>query len=322
MDLELSQILELDLKLNAMGITGIHHTHIGGEWMVGYKFMSMHMDGNRDGTDRMSETEVLSQFMVTPTEMDMEMHMLDLMWAPNDDWTYMVMVPFLRQSMKHLNMAGTRFETESQGIGDLKLAGLYSIWRRDREDRTQRFVLQAGLSVPTGSINVKDRTPMGRLTLPYAMQLGSGTVDLQPGLTYLAQRHRWAWGAHLSSVLRVDTNEEHYQLGNEVLLDLWVSKKWTNWLSTSLRVQGRGWGNIHGADSRLNPAMVPTADPHLRAGQRVDVLLGANLFALAGSLEGHRVAIEAGFPIYQNLQGPQLETDWRVTLGWNYTFRP
>ena len=40
------------------------HTHLAGEWMIGYKFMPMMMSGTRQGTTRLSTEDVLQQFMV------------------------------------------------------------------------------------------------------------------------------------------------------------------------------------------------------------------------------------------------------------------
>ena len=76
--------------------------------------------------------------------------------------------------------------------------------------------------------------------------------------------------------------------------------------------------NIHGSDPGLMPAMVPTADPNRRAGERLDLLFGVNVFATTGVLGGLRAAIEGGLPVYQSLDGPQLETDWMLsgTLEW------
>ncbi|MEO0447549.1 MAG: transporter, partial [Verrucomicrobiota bacterium] len=70
------------------------HTHNAGEWMLSYRFMSMHMDGMRQGSDSLSSQEVFDQgFLVTPTVMDMEMHMhmFGMMVAPQDWLTLMVM---------------------------------------------------------------------------------------------------------------------------------------------------------------------------------------------------------------------------------------
>jgi len=62
-----------------IGVMG-NHLHNRGEWMASYRFMKMGMDGNRDGTDRLDESEVLlsgtGQYRVAPTDMSMTMHML------------------------------------------------------------------------------------------------------------------------------------------------------------------------------------------------------------------------------------------------------
>ncbi len=55
---------------------------------------------------------------------------------------------------------------------------------------------------------------------------------------------------------------------------------------------------------------------------RADLLFGANLLAPRelGLLAGHRLAVEGGLPVYQRLDGPQLETDWLLTVGWQKSF--
>lgn len=178
------------------------------------------------------------------------------------------------------------------------------------------------VSLPTGSIDARGTTPMGpNQLLPYPMQLGSGTVDLMPGVPYVGQSEDWSWGAQALATLRLGTNSRGYCLGNRGELSVWGAHRWNDSVSSSLRLHGQTWGNISRADPGLNPRMVPTADPSIQAGSRVDLLLGLNLYAPEGSsLSGHRLAIEDGVPIYQSLTGPQLETDWILTGGWQFSF--
>ena len=63
--------------------------------------------------------------------------------------------------------------------------------------------------------------------------------------------------------------------------------------------------------------MVPTADASLQGGERIDVLAGIN-FHSSGGGTGHRLAIEVGAPVYENLDGPQMSTSWTFTAGWQY----
>ncbi len=177
------------------------------------------------------------------------------------------------------------------------------------------------VSFPTGSINEKDDTPAGNdQILPYPMQIGSGTFDLLPGITYLGQSDKGSWGAQGLTTLRLGKNDNGYRLGNQYQLSGWIARNWTDWLSTSLRLTGATWGDIDGADDRLNPMMIPTADPELRSGTQINLGFGVNLYAPKGNLQGSRLAMEFELPIYRSLDGPQLETDWQFTLGLQSSF--
>ena len=293
------------------------HTHKAGEFMFSYRYMLMRMEGNRDGTDDLSTQEVLQQFPVTPTNMDMEMHMFGGMYAPTDNLTLMVMVPYVLKEMDHLTRTGVNFTTNSEGFGDLQLTALYNVLRQNR----QRLHFNLGLSFPTGSIDERDDTPAGNnLRLPYPMQIGSGTFDLRPGITYLGQVDLVSWGAQASTILRLGENSNDYQLGDQFNLTGWIAGKWLDWLSTSLRLDFKSWGNISGADPLLNPRMIPTANPNLRGGERLDLGLGMNLYAPSGPLKGTRLGVEFALPIVQSLDGPQLETDWQLTVGLQASF--
>lgn len=299
-----------------VGVMG-GHTHHKGGWMMSYRMMYMSMDGNRSGTNDLSTADVLQDFMVTPTDMDVWMHMFGLMYAPTDNLTVMGMIPYASKSMNHVTRMGGSFSTKTDGIGDIKLSALYKIF----ENNGHQFHINAGISFPTGDTDERDDLPTGpNQPLPYPMQLGSGTFDLMPGLTYLGQHHMWSWGAQVLGVIRLGENDEDYTLGNVLSSTVWGSRNINNWISTATRLNWKIWGNINGADPRLNPAVVPTADPDRRAGNRLDLLFSLNFLIPKGPqlIKGQSLAVEFGLPVYQWLDGPQLETDWLVTFGWRY----
>ncbi|WP_126452665.1 transporter [Sulfuriflexus mobilis] len=299
-----------------IGVMG-DHTHKTGEVMFSYRYMQMTMDGNRDGSNRLSTAEVLADYMVAPLEMDMDMHMFGAMYAPNDNLTLMAMLPYVKNSMKHITRMGREFTTKAEGIGDIKLSGLYQVHNHGGN----KVHLNLGLSVPTGSIDERDDTPAAaNAKLPYPMQLGSGTYDLMPGITYLGQNAELSWGAQALATIRLGENDNDYTLGDKLEVSGWLQRKWSDSFSTSVRLDAQRWGDIDGADPDLNPMMVATADPDLRAGSRVDVLLGVNYYVRSGGLKGHRIALEVGKPVYQKLDGPQLETDLTLMAGWQYAF--
>jgi hypothetical protein len=305
-----------------IGVMG-DHTHEAGEMMLSYRFMAMNMDGNRDGTEEIPAEDVLSPsgygFPVTPLEMRMYMHVIGVMYAPSDRLTLMAMLPYVRSDMDHLTRAGGRFTTEASGLGDISLGGLLQLFNRDR----RQLHLNLRIGIPSGSIDEEDVTPASggaEVRLPYPMQIGSGTSDLLPGATYLGQTDNHSWGAQLKGTIRLGENEYEYVLGDRLLGTVWAAQRWSDWWSGSIRVQAQGWGDVQGADPLLDPAMVPTADPELRSGRRVDLLLGTNFEVAQGQLAGNRIALELGVPAWESLDGPQLETDWTVVLGWQYAF--
>ena len=297
------------------------HIHNTGEWMIGYNAMYMDMDGLRDGNNHISHNEVLAdpRFDITPTFMGMHMHRVHAMYAPTDDLTLMAMLPWVEKWMDHTTITGLNFRTKSSGIGDIKFKGNYVLNRMSSTSETHVFILTAGLSFPTGSIQNKDFIrPAGRVqTLPYIMQLGSGTYDPIIGLTYFGLVDNFHWGLQGMADIRIGENDHHYRLGNQYTANTWFNFAWMDYFSTSVRVEASFIGNIHGQDPRIT-GFIPTADPNLQANTRVTVFLGSDLFVTEGTFEEFRVGIEVGKPVYQYLDGPQLETDWLVRFGLQY----
>jgi hypothetical protein len=318
----------LDESQAPIGVMGDHLHHEGG-FMLSYRYMRMHMDGNRDGTSGKSLDEILlpgGSYRASPTEMNMQMHMLGAMFAPKDWITLMVMFPIVVLDMDHKTAMGQSFTTRSSGLADLRTTALIKLYAEDRH----RVHANVGVSWPSGSISRKDNTPasMGQNTLlPYPMQLGSGTVDLLPGVTYNGKSDWVSWGSQATGTIRLGKNKENYRLGNNYMLTGWASALPSPWVSTGLRMEWRQWFNISGQDDRLADPMgipakdfIPTADPKLRAGRQLD--LGPNISFLMqrGPLKGTRLAFEMLFPLYRHLDGPQLETDWTLTAGVQYAF--
>lgn len=301
-----------------IGVMG-DHTHKFGEWMASYRYMFMRMEQNYNGSDSVADGNFAgpppAPFRVAPTDMDMHMHMLGLMYAPTDRLTLMGMVNLVDLSMNHQNlMNGVKFKTEASGLGDSSLSALFRFW--DQPGQSAHVGL--GVLLPTAEVDKQDVIPgPGKTRLPYPMQLGAGSWGLAPSLTYLGQSGDWSWGAQLNAKVYLADNDEGYRLGNRGEATIWASRGLTSWLSLSARVTGSNWGNITGRDSDLLPLPVPTADPKRRGGSRLDASLGLNLLL---PLEGARLAAEFGVPFWQDLDGPQLATEWWTVLGAKFSF--
>jgi hypothetical protein len=299
------------------------HLHAARSWMLSYRYERMRMDGNRDGRKQLSPDEVLALgYGAVPLDMTMEMHMFGVMYAPADWLTLAAMLPYVRLEMDHVNGAGISFTTRSDGIGDLRLAGLLRIWRRG----THHLHLNAGLGIPTGRIRHKDDVPQpgggrGRITLPFPMQIGSGTWDLMPGLTYTGHGRALSWGAQARGRVRLGENDAGWTAGDRADVTAWFSWPWTRRVGSSLRVAYHWWDDHHGDEDRPPPpSAIPTADPDLRGGQSVELLGGLEVHLPLGLPGEHRLALEFGGPVYRNLNGPQLESDWHLVAGWQVGF--
>ncbi|GMQ75438.1 MAG: hypothetical protein BMS9Abin01_0688 [Gammaproteobacteria bacterium] len=285
--------------------------------MPSLQYMRMRMNDNRDGTTDVSTAEVLSQYPVAPLNMDVDMLMAGLMYGISDDISVMAMIPYVWKSMDHVTRTRVDFTTKSEGVGDLRLIGGFDVYKSGGHT----INLSAGLSFPTGSTDERDDTPMGpNQLLPYPMQTGSGTIDVLPGITYTGRSEDWSWGGQFNAILRLGENDDNYTLGNVYGASAWGARRWVNWLSSSARLIGEVVEDIDGADPRLNPAMAPTADPNLRAGDFLSLGLGLNFLVPSGSAKGLRLSVEGIIPVVQDLDGPQLKREYTILIGLRKAF--
>lgn len=312
------------------------HTHAKSGWMMSYRTMHMDMDGMRYGTDRVSSGDVFAEsYSVTPESMSMEMHMLGLMYAPTDKLTLMLMSNYIETEMDHrvlpmsagmINNGSTKFTTETSGIGDVKLGGLYRFYLKEN----RKAHLGLSLSLPTGSIDEKDTTPgMGgpaNRQLPAPMQLGSGTYDLLPSLTYVQQFEDWSYGAQANAIIRLESeNDNGYRLGNVFGATTWVGSNLNEWVGINTGLNYTYTSKLKGSQDDVgtmgpNGKSVTTAYESNTGGERLDAIFGINLYVPTGSLKGQRIAIDLRLPLWQDLNGYQLETDYALTLGWQMAF--
>ncbi len=243
--------------------------------------------------------------------------MASAVYGVTDDITVMAMVPYVRKSMDHITGMGIEFTTESEGVGDVRAVGGYDLFKST--DHTLKVTF--GLSAPTGSTDERDDTPAGaNQVLPYPMQIGSGTFDLLPGVTYTGREGDWSRCGQLGAVVRLGENDEDYTLGNIYQASLWGARRWTDWMSSSLRVLGEIEEDIDGADSRLDPTLVQTADPDLRGARRASLGLGMNFLVPSSPLQGVGFSVEAVLPVFQDLDGPQVERDYAIFVGLRKAF--
>lgn len=323
------------------------HAHKKGEVMFSLRAMHMEMSGNQIGTDDVSPdaivTTVPNRFFgmagqpptlrIVPVEMRTDMYMLDAMYAPSNAVTLMVMGNYIEKEMNHITYMGPTgttvrgtFQTNPKAFGDTKVAALFPlIGIPEAAARSaDELTLKAGVSLPTGSTDETDTilTPMGgtpTVRVPYMMQAGTGTFDLEPALTYKARRGAIGFGAQAAASIKLDDNKWGYAFGDTYEATAWLSYRPAQWISLSGRIKGRTMGQVEGIDPNIM-GPVQTANPDFQGGERIDLIGGINLVGTHGALAGHRLGIELGAPIFQDLNGPQMAGDWMLTVGYQKAF--
>lgn len=323
-----------------IGIMG-DHMHKQGEWMVSYRMMSMHMSGNLLGRHPISDNEIATTqpnpyagmpmmpptLRVVPQEMTTTMHMVGVMYAPSDTITLMAMFHYLDKSMSlktYQGMMGANvlghFDSASSGIGDTAVGMLYRLY----DDEIHHLHANVSVSLPTGSIEETGEvlTPMNmraQVRLPYAMQLGSGTVDWLPGITYTGKTDSLTWGAQYVATLRTHENDEGYRLGNEHKVNVWGQVALSSALSLGSGLEYLSSDTIKGMDDAI---MLPvqTANAANYGRTTVNAKVAVNWVGQEGALRDHRLAIEYSMPIQQDVNGLQMEMDSMVTFGYQKAF--
>ena len=201
--------------------------------------------------------------------------------------------------MDSVNNADAVTSSESEGWGDVRFSGMRKFYKRKTPKRTSPLAFRC----PPVQLMKRMRLAPERSD---TLQLGSGTFDLLPGVTYLKQAETWSWGAQAHGTIRLGDNDHDYTLGNRLDTHLWTQKPMNDHLSLGARLHSAVWGNVDGQDNTTNMrSMMPGGREDMQGGFVTCLGLGAN-YTLGN---GHRLAFEFVKPLYQNYDGYQMERD-------------
>ena len=291
------------------------HVHKKGQFMTSYRASYMEMKGLSNNQGSISSAQALNSRLVAPIEMQMGMDMLSAMYGVTDNLTIAAMGSFVVKKMNHQRRNGTFFERESESVGDLKVNASYKLGNYSNDN----LLINLGFSIPTGSIDERD--PSGN-RLPYPMQIGSGSYEVLPGLSYTKLNNSYSYGWQLNASIKLDTNDNGYKLGDSYNVTAWIAKPIFDNLSVSSRLDFNKIEAIEGRDSTLDSvvAAIVTADPSLSDREFVDLYLGVNYVVPESLISNMRLALEGGPTIYEKFQDNQLERDFKLFFGIQKTF--
>ncbi len=335
------------------GVMFGHMLGEAGQSMVGYRYSYSREDGDLlRGGRAVGDREVIAQgcresgvnCRIAPAYMDMQMHMLDLMYAPTDWLNLMVMPQFMSMDMDSRGLAGVTPAVTgmdhlhgthtTSGIGD---TGMYALFKLFGE-RGQNVHLTLGVSAPTGDTAIEMNRMHGVDAgyIHYGMQLGSGTWDFKPSLTYTGKLDDWSWGAQVGGTKRLNNhNDSGYLLGDNLQATAWGSYSLFDWLDTSVRgvyaaqdsIRGRfkplvGNYEMHMPDisSDVNYKNSTADQPGNYGGHYWDLGLGLNAYIADGKFAGNQFSVEWLQPLMEDGNGYQLERFGSLNATWSYMF--
>ncbi len=291
-----------------------------GQWSLSYSYARQQGKGLRDDTDRVSASDASSAtYSEVPTRLSSDVHHFGIRYAPFERLTVSLLLPFIEHEMRNRSFdgGGDRYTTQSSGVGDLELALMIPFMVKGEE----KLDLHAGLRVPTGEISERDRVPgdgeSGAVLLPRSMQTGSRSVALLAGLTYSGAWEGLGWGVHGNGSLVVEDNHRSYRHGDTLSFSGWLAHEVVEQMSASLRLgfdhfQRHRGKRVVGPDDHLASKRSTTA------GQRLSISPGVSVaLPFAGE---QRLSFEASWPVYQDLEGPQVERDWTLSTGVEWVF--
>lgn len=296
------------------GVFGDHTLNTGGRILMAYRFNTQDYQGLLSGTRSVSTAGALGAFPLVPTHETAQTHYFTFEYGPTDDITFLATLPIVLRNIHYVDGMGNQQLTDVTDLYDISIYANYVLFRQDR----QQVHANLGVRIPTGvfvELTDQNTQPVPSPTSPfltYPMRTSDGTWDFLPGLTYRGQSDYWTWGLQGLGTVRFGINKYGYRLGDDATLNFWLARKLTDSISASARLNAQWWGNIFGADQRLNPNLVPTNRTDLQGGDRLNLLFGLNYMVPDGIFQGQRLGVEGGFPIYQSLSGPQLQQRYEI----------
>lgn len=292
----------------------LDHTLDAGQLEFAYRLRHFSERGYIDGDGEEVSRDVLFNIFLFPLITEKrwrQTHEISALYATNDRFTVKLALPYIFTEADLVDFDGNRATVKTDGFGDPSLSLMMRVWRED----AVRLHVSGGISLPLVGVDANDANRF----LPYRMQLGSGTPDVTPGITFTAMNGRGVFGAQALATFRLGDNGRGWNAGDEATARIWLAPRFTDYVSASLGLVWRAWENVIGFEEALDLTL-PEEFSGNTGGNRWDLPVGLNIYFPEGALEGHRLSAEAIFPVSNDLDGPQIETDWGFALTWRRIF--
>jgi hypothetical protein len=223
-------------------------------------------------------------------------------YSPNENWGVNVAVPYFDRYHTTVAEGDTELSTShTTSVGDVRILGRYQGF-----SPTHNWGIQLGVKLPTGSTdNDFFAGPQAGQPLDRGLQPGTGTTDLLAGLYYFAALSRnWDYFGQALIQVALDSHDD-FRPGNGLNANFGVRyvgfDHVTPHVQINIRAESREYG-VH-ADVENSGATLAYISP----GVSVHLTNNLNIY---------------GFfqvPIYQRVNGFQIEPRYTVSVGVHYS---
>jgi hypothetical protein len=209
---------------------------------------------------------------------------------------------------RELKTAGGAFRSD-HGPGDVTVLGKHRFFTHNFKGGTSRFSAIAGLELPTGDDNARDSLGL----LPKGIQLGSGSVDVIAGGTYTLQTLDHQFDMDLRYIFNNEAND--FEFGDVFKYNAAFQKRiWPSILPD------KGVYSQWNAVLELNGVLERKSE----LARSSVASSGGNTLYLSPGIQfvTKRSVFEFSFlyPVVQNLNGNQIETDYSLALSFRHNF--
>jgi hypothetical protein len=247
-----------------------------------------------------------------PSPADREVKVLGgisvLGYGVTGDLTVFGVLPYLDKELDVTPPGGQRVTRDTNGIGDARLFGRYTVLQDDAPGRNFRVAPFLGIELPTGDDD--DRDSLG--TLPATLQLGSGSWDPFAGV--VATYQTLDFQIDVSASYQVNTEANGFEFGDEARFD--ASLQYRLW---PRELSGGVPGFLYGV---LESNLIYQGKNEI--GGVNDQNSGGTTLFIAPGLQyvTKRWVLEAivQLPAFQDLNGTALEDDFTVRTGFRVNF--
>ncbi len=295
-------------------IVDLDHGHKAGDIMFSYRGMVIGLQALQSGTDILETSDVLKDYDLAPEYMITSTQMHSASYVPHDHITLMAIINYHDRIML-MDSSYQQRRIDSGGLGDVKFDAMLTLLTKDHFTLTGNI----GISLPTGSIT--ETGDDGRL-LPYPMQLGSGSYEARPGVTFFGTKKDWSYGSQLLSSLPLHQNARKYRHGNIITMTAWSTQRVNTWFRFGGRLLFSHKAAFSSSNPELNQNESPIHQIDSQGSTQLDIAISTDFMIPSQvSFLRNRLAFEIQMPVYQNLKGIQLINRLQFTAGCQFVFR-